>query len=65
MRGFLARTTRPVTYLRLTADHGPAVGRSTALERVRGELVAFTDSDCVPSPGWLVAATDAFVDRAR
>jgi glycosyltransferase involved in cell wall biosynthesis len=60
VREFLARTTRPVTYLRFTSDHGPAVGRSAALERARGEFVAFTDSDCVPSPGWVAAAVAAF-----
>ena len=63
VRDFLDRTTRPVTYLRFTADHGPAVGRSAALERVRGEFVAFTDSDCVPSAGWLDAAVRAFAAR--
>ena len=60
VRAFLDRTTRPVTYLRFTADHGPAVGRSAALERARGEFVAFTDSDCVPSAEWLDAAVGAF-----
>jgi glycosyltransferase involved in cell wall biosynthesis len=60
VRGFLEQTTRPVTYLRFAADHGAAVGRSTAVERARGQFVAFTDSDCVPSEKWLQAAVDAF-----
>jgi glycosyltransferase involved in cell wall biosynthesis len=60
MRAFLARTIRPVTYLRFDVDHGPAIGRSTAVDRVRGDFVAFTDSDCVPSEHWLKAALDSF-----
>lgn len=32
---------------------GPAAARNLALERASGELVAFTDDDCEPDPGWL------------
>ena len=28
----------------------------------RGEIIAFTDDDCIPSPGWLTAGAAAFVD---
>ncbi len=60
VRAFLEQTTRPVTYLRFVSDQGAAVGRSVALDRVRGQFVAFTDSDCVPSEQWLQATIDAF-----
>jgi cellulose synthase/poly-beta-1,6-N-acetylglucosamine synthase-like glycosyltransferase len=33
----------------------PGAARNLALEYVRGELVAFTDADAVPEPGWLDA----------
>jgi GT2 family glycosyltransferase len=33
--------------------------RNRAGEMARGTYVAFTDSDCVPAPGWLAAATRA------
>lgn len=36
--------------------------RNTAARTARGELVAFTDSDCAPHPGWLAAATAAMTD---
>lgn len=36
--------------------------RNAAVEAARGELVAFTDSDCVPDPDWLVHAVAPFVD---
>lgn len=43
--------------LRLTvvhADHGgPARARNIGLRRARGDVVVFTDDDCLPRPGWL------------
>ncbi|HWA66757.1 MAG TPA: glycosyltransferase [Mycobacteriales bacterium] len=34
--------------------------RNTALAAATGEVVAFTDSDCVPRPGWLAAGLAGF-----
>ncbi|HEX7355230.1 MAG TPA: glycosyltransferase [Mycobacteriales bacterium] len=36
--------------------------RNTAVRIARCDLVAFTDSDCRPRPGWLAAATAAMTD---
>src|ERR1700686_4815224 len=54
------RARRSLTYARLGADRGPAGGRNFGLGLARGEFIAFTDSDCTPSPGWLRVALDAF-----
>jgi GT2 family glycosyltransferase len=40
------------------------VARNAAVAAARGEVVAFTDSDCVPERGWLVAGLAPFADRA-
>jgi glycosyltransferase involved in cell wall biosynthesis len=36
--------------------------RNAAIRVARGELIAFTDDDCVPAPGWLRALPRLFAD---
>lgn len=38
---------------------GPGAARNEALAVARAALVAFTDADCVPDPGWLAAGLEA------
>jgi glycosyltransferase involved in cell wall biosynthesis len=54
--------TIPVTYLRLGSDYGPARGRNVGMAEARGRFVAFTDSDCAPTPAWLRSALVSFED---
>jgi glycosyltransferase involved in cell wall biosynthesis len=51
---------RSLTYLRLSRNRGPATGRNAGLDHATGAFIAFTDSDCTPSPAWLRKALDAF-----
>jgi cellulose synthase/poly-beta-1,6-N-acetylglucosamine synthase-like glycosyltransferase len=37
--------------------------RNRAAELAGGEIVAFTDSDCLPQPGWLQAGVKPFADQ--
>ncbi len=37
------------------ARAGPAAARNAGARRATGELIAFTDDDCRPRPGWLAA----------
>lgn len=47
----------------VTTDHGTlGAARNTAVRTARGALVAFTDSDCRPRPGWLATACSAMTD---
>jgi len=38
---------------------GPAAARNTGAAAASGELLAFTDDDCLPEPAWLAALTAA------
>jgi glycosyltransferase involved in cell wall biosynthesis len=48
--------------LRLPFHNGPAVPRNTCIAMSRAPIVAFTDDDCLPAPGWLAALSAAFDD---
>jgi cellulose synthase/poly-beta-1,6-N-acetylglucosamine synthase-like glycosyltransferase len=60
MRAAVDEATRPLTYARLGSHRGPAGGRNLGINLARGVFIAFTDSDCTPSSGWLRAALNAF-----
>lgn len=52
------------TFARLLEEAKPGsfAARNTALQVARGEIIAFTDADCVPDPEWLenaIAALDS------
>ncbi len=44
------------------AKQGSYAARNRALREARGEFLAFTDSDCIPDPGWLRAIEKSFED---
>lgn len=48
-----------VRYLAVTDGYGPAAARNRGWRAARGEIIAFTDDDCVPAPGWLRAGLAA------
>lgn len=41
--------------IRLARSGGPGGARNVASRRARAEILAFTDDDCLPTPGWLAA----------
>jgi glycosyltransferase involved in cell wall biosynthesis len=54
------RGTLPLRVIRRPAAAGPATAREEGWHAASGELVAFTDDDCVPLPGWLAAGERAW-----
>jgi GT2 family glycosyltransferase len=44
---------------------GPAAARNAGIAAAGGELLAFTDDDCRPEPGWLAALARAIGGRER
>jgi len=46
--------------LLLQPRKGPAAARNAGARKARGELLAFTDDDCEPDPGWLRALAARF-----
>jgi glycosyltransferase involved in cell wall biosynthesis len=55
---------RPVTVLQ-SGGGGALAARRLGVEHATGSLLAFTDSDCVPDPGWLEHAVAAVDDGAE
>jgi cellulose synthase/poly-beta-1,6-N-acetylglucosamine synthase-like glycosyltransferase len=49
-----------IRYVPVTGKHGPAAARNTGWRTARGEIIAFTDDDCIPTSGWLRAGLAAF-----
>jgi glycosyltransferase involved in cell wall biosynthesis len=52
-----------IRYLR-QATRGLSASRNAALDAAETAVVALTDDDCVPSPGWLAAIVAAFASEA-
>jgi hypothetical protein len=48
--------------VRMPGQSGPAAARNAGWRAVRSPLVAFTDDDCVPQPGWLALLAAALAD---
>lgn len=53
LAGLAASTPVDLRPLRIEENHGPAAARNLGWRSARAPLVAFTDDDCVPAPGWL------------
>src|SRR4051794_13119520 len=45
--------------IRLARGGGPGIARDAGVAAASAPLIAFTDSDCVPAPGWLAAGVEA------
>lgn len=57
-----ARSAVRMRYLAVRGTHGPAAARNVGWHAAEGDIIAFTDDDCVPDTGWLAGGTAAFFD---
>ena len=55
LQRLVASTSLPLLALRLDHTGGPSLPRNTGVVNARGSLIAFTDDDCLPTPGWAAA----------
>src|SRR4051794_25678318 len=42
-----------IRYVPVRGPHGPAAARNVGWHAARGEIIAFTDDDCIPQSQWL------------
>ena len=52
----------PVKY-RYQRNQGPATARNAGAGEAQGEIILFTDSDCVPSDNWIAEMIKPFKDK--
>lgn len=45
----------PMRVLRREVNRGPGIARNQGANQALAPIIAFTDDDCVPEPGWLAA----------
>lgn len=56
---FAGERNRRVRYVAVRGAHGPAAARNAGWRAAQGDIIAFTDDDCLPAPGWLRAGLAA------
>ena len=61
VRNMAEGSTPELRYLRQD-NKGPAAARNLATSRARGEIVAFTDDDCIASATWIEKGVGSFAD---
>jgi glycosyltransferase involved in cell wall biosynthesis len=62
VRSFAARADAPSTTYLFVETPGKSHAVNAALERALGDVVALTDDDVLPSPGWIQSLAEAFDD---
>ncbi len=58
-----ARGELPLAFVRHHEGRGPATARNRGWRLASGPVIAFTDDDCVPTPGWLEALLRGIAGR--
>lgn len=56
---FATKSPCVIRYISVEGSHGPAAARNAGWRAAQGAIIAFTDDDTVPDPGWLAAGAGA------
>lgn len=64
LRWLAAATSLQLTVIRVDPNGGQANGRNVGWRSTDAPIIAFTDDDCTPQPGWLEALVRGFDDEA-
>jgi GT2 family glycosyltransferase len=52
----------PIKYVATSQGRGPAAARNAGFRATVGQIIAFTDDDCIPEPNWLREGLSVFTD---
>ncbi|MFI5341328.1 MAG: glycosyltransferase, partial [Candidatus Methylomirabilales bacterium] len=64
LREFVSHAGREAAQLLQEPRRGAAAARNAGIRAARGDVIAFTDADCAPEPGWLRHLIQPFQDPA-
>jgi glycosyltransferase involved in cell wall biosynthesis len=59
---FNPKASPVLKYYQLPKKSGPAAARNRGWQQALGELIAFTDDDCIPDSHWLSALWEAYTE---
>jgi glycosyltransferase involved in cell wall biosynthesis len=62
MRNFLVLAFPKIDYVQLPEKKGPAAARNAGWKKASGDLIAFTDDDCIPDIYWLKNLYETFTN---
>jgi cellulose synthase/poly-beta-1,6-N-acetylglucosamine synthase-like glycosyltransferase len=59
----IKKFSEKINLIQLKENSGPAKARNTGAKKAKGEIIIFTDSDCIPEKNWLKEMVKPFKDK--